>query len=72
MNLFRISVAAVFLASLVGVAQVDNFSKVVAIVTGILGWVITRGLTPIVRLLMVKKGINGLDINKKGSEAGEK
>jgi hypothetical protein len=49
MNLFQISVAAAILASLVGVAQVDNFSKVVAIVSGVLGWVMTRWLTPIVR-----------------------
>jgi hypothetical protein len=49
MNLFRISVAGVLLASLVGITQVDNFSKIVAIVTGIMGWIVTRWLTPRVR-----------------------
>ena len=60
------------MASFVGILQIDNFSKIVAVVMGVLGWVVTRWLTPSVRQLMIKKGINGLDINKKGSEAGEK
>ena len=72
MNLFRYSVLGVLMASFVGILQVDNFSKIVAVVIGVLGWAVTRWLTPSVKQLMVKKGINGLDINKKGSEAGEK
>lgn len=49
MNLFTISVIGALLASAVGILQIDNFSKIVAIVIGILGWVFTRWLIPIVR-----------------------
>lgn len=37
-----------------------------------LAWALTRSLIPKVSQFMLKKRIFGLDINKKGSKAGEK
>ena len=52
--------------------QLLPFSALIALVGGIASWLATRRLLPRVRELMLSKGIFGLDLNKKGSEAGEK
>lgn len=45
---------------------------VTAVAAGAVSWFMTRELMGKIRELMLRRKIYGLDLNKKGSEAGEK
>ena len=72
MDLYHYMIILMILSVSAILPQLLPFSALVALVGGIASWLATRRLLPRVRELMLRKGIFGLDLNKKGSEAGEK
>lgn len=47
-------------------------SILVSTLVSILGFLVTKRVVPVLKASLVRAGLSGLDINKKGTEAGEK
>lgn len=65
-----------FLPSLLAFARIDDekarYSILVSAVISILGFFATKAIIPLIKARTLRAGLHGKDINKKGSEAGEK
>lgn len=72
MSQFQFTLVLATVASVLAIAKHSTLSIACIVAAGIVNWYITRSLMPKVRQFMLAKHIFGLDINKKGSEAGEK
>jgi len=72
MNLYQYALILVSASIALLSLQMSIIDLAIAVAAGSISWLITGGLMGKVRELMLKRGIHGLDLNKKGSEAGEK
>ena len=70
MNLYSYALTVTIIAITASLALIKYQYSMLAIFAGAFSWYITKRLMPKVRELMLKKGIFGYDLNKKGSEAG--
>lgn len=72
MNQFTLTAAIAIATAIAAVSQLAPSRMGLIVASGIVSWWLTRSLIPKVRQFMLGKKIFGFDINKKGSEAGEK
>ena len=72
MDLYRYALILISLSIAAVSVQMRVADCATAVAAGAVSWFMTRGLMGKVRELMLKRKIYGLDLNKKGSEAGEK
>jgi hypothetical protein len=72
MNQYSLTLAYSALAVVLLLTQITLKKAILLAATGLTGWFLTKIIIPKIVHFMVKADIYGFDINKKGSEKGEK
>jgi len=67
MNEYKLTQLLIGLAILAFVFQMNARNGAFLVGVGVISWFITNAFIPKIKSFMIKKGINGFDINKKGS-----
>ena len=70
MSQYTLTLVLAVIAAVSLLPQLPLYPLIITALTAFAAWAITVSLIPRVREFMLRQGVFGLDINKRGSEAG--